>query len=102
MFSAGLSWANGPLPGSTFGVSFSTRTDIGRSGTGFGPSFAAPVPFGAWGADAGASVVLTGIDFNFNYYGLAFRYGLFNHTNITGAPVVTWGSRFTIAYSLTF
>jgi hypothetical protein len=102
LFSAGLSWANGPLPGSTFGVSFSTRTDIARSGTGFGPSFAAPVPFSAWGADAGASIVLTGLDFNFNYYGLAFRYGLFNHTNITGAPVVTWGSRFTIAYSLTF
>ena len=102
LFSAGLSWANGPLPGSTFGVSFSTRTDLGRSGTGFGPSFAAPVPFSAWGSDAAASVVLTGIDFNFNYYGLAFRYGLFNHTNITGAPVVTWGSRFTIAYSLTF
>jgi hypothetical protein len=102
LFSAGLSWANGPLPGSTFGVSFATRTDVGRSGTGVGPSFAAPVPFGSWGADAAASVVLTGLDFNFAYYGLAFRYGIFNHTNVTGAPVVTWGSRFTIAYSLKF
>ncbi|MFN3267215.1 MAG: hypothetical protein ACK41E_10320, partial [Deinococcales bacterium] len=102
LFSTGLSWANGPLPGSTFGVSFSTRTDIGRSGTGFGPSFASPVPFGSWGADAAAAVVLTGLDFNFAYYGLAFRYGLFNHTNIAGPTVVTWGSRFAIAYSLKF
>jgi hypothetical protein len=102
LFSAGLSWANGPLPGSTFGVSFSTRTDVGRNGTGFGPSFASASPFGSWGANAAAAVVLTGIDFNFAYYGLAFRYGLFNHTNITGAPVVTWGSRFAINYSLKF
>jgi hypothetical protein len=102
LFSAGLSWANGPLPGSTFGVSFSTRTDSGRNGTGFGPSFAAPVPFGAWGADAGASVVLAGLTFNFDYYGLAFKYGIFNHTNISGPAIVTWGSRFSISYSLKF
>jgi hypothetical protein len=103
LFSAGLSWANGPLPGSTFGVSFSTRTDIARSGTGFGPSFASPIPFASWGNDnQAASVVLTGVDFNFAYYGMAFRYGIFNHTNITGAPIVTWGSRFTIGYSLKF
>ncbi len=102
LFSAGLSWANGPLPGSTFGVSFSTRADIARSGTGFGPSFAAPVAIGSWGADGAGAAVLTGVTFNFDYYGLAFRYGIFNHTNINGAPVVTWGSRFSIGYSLKF
>ncbi len=102
-FLLGLNWAVGPFGApSTFGIQFASRTDTNRNGSGFGPSFAAPVGVGSWGSDstaAGANV--SGIYANFGYYGLNFEYGIFAFSDFSLAQPI-FGQRFRITYALKF
>jgi hypothetical protein len=97
-----LAWDAFLLPNSSFSVGFASRTDGGRDGNKFGPTFDSPT--GGWGSNSAAiSQNESGLYFNFGYYGLSFRYGIFALSDISGAtPVVTWGSRFRILYNLKF
>jgi predicted nucleic acid-binding Zn-ribbon protein len=97
-----LAWDAFLLPNSSFSVGFASRTDGSRNGNKFGPSFGAPTD--SWGSNnAATSYNESGLYFNFGYYGLSFRYGIFALTDITTSTAnVTWGSRFRILYNLKF
>ncbi len=98
---AGLSFGKFFLPNSTFGVDFGYRADTNRDGWKFGPSFASPK--GTWGTDVnGTSSTLMGLGFNFSYYDLMFRYGIFSLTTTGAATNPIWGQEFTIGLSLKF
>ncbi len=91
---------------SKFTVAYGFRNDQNRNGKKAGPSFDSPIAVNAWGTDTnGTSSVLNGLYFTFEYYGIAFRYGIFslNSTDIAFAGGKTaWGQAFGISYSLKF
>jgi polyhydroxyalkanoate synthesis regulator phasin len=96
---------------STFKVAFASRTDANRNGKGSGPTLASPVGDDSWaGANAadtfGVSTNLSGLYFQFSYYGLNFDYGIFALTDFRFANNaiggVTFGQAFRIAYALKF
>jgi hypothetical protein len=101
---AGLQWDVGIFGApSNFGIQFASRTDANRNGTKFGPSFADPIGSGSWGGDGvGNGGNLSGLYFNFGYYGLNFGYGIFALTNFASPTNPTWGQRFQITYALKF
>ena len=96
---------------STFKVAFASRTDANRNGKGSGPTLSNPVGDDSWaGANAadtlGVSTNLSGLYFQFSYYGLNFDYGIFALTDFrfanTAVGGVTYGQAFSIKYSLKF
>ncbi len=101
---------------STFKVAFASRTDQNREGRGAGPSLSSPVGNDTWagtsvytldGDTLGVSTNLSGLYFQFSYYGLDFNYGIFALTDLTFASStavgrVTFGQAFSIKYSLKF
>jgi hypothetical protein len=105
---------------STFSIAYANRVDINRVGKGAGPSLASPVGDRSWaGADSGGyrtgsnagdingvSSNLSGLYFTFNYYGLSFYYGIFALVDYsftaTQPGAITFGSTFSIGYSLKF
>ncbi len=104
LFSVSLNWTSFLLPNSSFKVEFGSRLDTNRNGKKFGPSFASPKGLGSFGADGtGTSYTISGLAFQFSYYGLVFNYGIFSYLNlnIAGTPNV-WGQEFGIKYSLKF
>jgi predicted nucleic acid-binding Zn-ribbon protein len=106
LISASLSWSQFLLPNSSFTIEFASRLDQNRGisyqGTRwFGASFASPKGIGSFGSDTnGTSATITGLDFQFTYYGLSFRYGIFNFFDF-GANS-TWGQAFGISYKVKF
>ena len=97
---------------STFKVAFASRTDANRNGKGSGPTLSSPVGNDSWaGTNAadtlGVSTNLSGLYFQFSYYGLNFDYGIFALTDLsfassTAVGRVTYGQAFSIKYSLKF
>ncbi len=92
---------------STFGITFAIRDDKRRDGRGFGPGFGNQGSIGSWGGDdLTAGALLAGLYLTFDYYGLSFGYGIFNHYNyaapLAGNAATTWGQGFRIGYSLKF
>ena len=97
---------------STFKIAFASRTDANRNGKGSGPSLSSPVGNDSWaGANAadtlGVSTNLSGLYFQFSYYGLDFNYGIFALSDLsfassTAVGRLTFGQAFSIKYSLKF
>jgi archaellum component FlaC len=114
-YTVGLAFDSFFLPNSNFSVAFASRTDVNRSGTGFGPGWGTISgttinPFSdiakGWGTPTtGAGQAETGLLFTFGYYGLNFKYGIFNINPADAANVATdayWGNAFSMSYKLKF
>jgi uncharacterized coiled-coil protein SlyX len=114
-YTVGLAFDQFLLPNSNFSVAFASRTDVNRSGTGFGPGWGTISgtsinPFSdiakGWGTPTtGAGQAETGLLFTFGYYGLNFKYGIFNINPADAGNVATdayWGNAFSISYKLKF
>lgn len=103
LFSVSLKWSSFLLPNSSFTAEFGSRLDTNRNGKNFGPSFSSPKGLGSFGSDGASSYTISGLAFQFSYYGLVFNYGIFSYLNLNfaGTPNV-WGQEFGIKYSLKF
>lgn len=113
-YSVGLAFDTFLLPNSSFSVAYASRTDVNRNGTKFGPTFSTftgnnPVSvfsgvYNGWGDLAtGSGQVESGLLFNFGYYGLDFKYGIFsNDPGAAGGGDQYWGNAFSITYKLKF
>jgi predicted nucleic acid-binding Zn-ribbon protein len=103
LFSAALSWSSFLLPNSSFKVEFGSRIDGNRNGKKFGPSFDGPKGLGSFGDDGAGSYTISGLAFQFSYYGLVFNYGIFSYLDISVAGNKNvFGQEFGIKYSLKF
>jgi hypothetical protein len=103
LFSAALSWSSFLLPNSSFKVEFGSRLDTNRNGKKFGPSFASPKGLGSFGTDGAGAYTISGLAFQFSYYGLVFNYGIFSYLDLnTAGTKNVWGQEFGIKYSLKF
>jgi uncharacterized coiled-coil protein SlyX len=114
-YSVGLAFEQFLLPNSNFSVAFASRTDVARNGTKFGPSWGTISGTSAsvftdiangWGdITAGAGQAEIGLLFTFGYYGLDFKYGIFNINPADAGNVATdayWGNAFSMSYKLKF
>ena len=110
-YTVGISFEQFLLPNSNFSVAYASRTDVNRSGTGFGPNFGTISgttinPFSdiakGWGTPTtGAGQAEQGLLFTFGYYGLDFKYGIFS-IDPAGAATNYWGNAFSMSYKLQF
>jgi predicted nucleic acid-binding Zn-ribbon protein len=110
-YTVGIAFDSFFLPNSNFSVAYASRTDVNRSGTGFGPGWGTISgttinPFSdiakGWGTPTtGAGQAEQGLLFTFGYYGLDFKYGIFS-IDPAGAATAYWGNAFSITYKLKF
>ena len=111
LLKAGLSWDSFIVANSSFSVYLASRTDINGNGIYFGPTFDTPDAIGAsyfnnsqpWRRDgAGRGSSLTGLYFDWGYYGLQFSYGIFSYVSFADATGPIWGQTFKIGYTVKF